>query len=77
MPRPVPAGGRPKPSLKKLPEKPKVRALYDYQAQDTDEISLIEGEIIELIKEDDSGWWTGRTTGGLEGFFPGSYAEKI
>ena len=73
-----------------------MRALYDYTAQDMDEISLIEGEVLELVKEgekewhprkragndifflfsDDSGWWSGKTTGGLEGFFPGSYVEK-
>ncbi len=26
---------------------------------------------------DESGWWTGKTTGGLDGFFPGTYVEKI
>jgi len=80
---------------RKAPQLPKVRALYDYAAQDTDEISLVEGEVVELIREgtkrkskgvlflesafllDESGWWTGRTTGGLEGFFPGTYVEKI
>lgn len=49
--RPVPAEGRPKPSMTKPHPKATVRALYDYQAQDTDEISLVEGEIVELIRE--------------------------
>ncbi len=31
--RPLPAGGRPKPTLKKVAERPKVRALYDYQVK--------------------------------------------
>ena len=30
---------------------PKVRAMYDYEAQDLDEISLQEGEVLELVKE--------------------------
>ncbi len=30
---------------------PKVRALYDYRASDTDEISLVEGEVLMLIRE--------------------------
>jgi hypothetical protein len=50
--RPLPGGGRPKPSMRaQAPPKPKVRALYDYTAQDNDEISLVEGEILELIRE--------------------------
>jgi len=76
--RPIPGGGRPrpKPRQKSVMSLPKVRAMYDYEAQDLDEISLREGEVLELVKEDDSGWWTGRSNG-KEGYFPGSYVEKI
>ncbi len=49
--RPVPAMGRPKPSVKRAPEKPRVKALYDYEAADTDEIGIAEGEIFELVRE--------------------------
>ena len=49
--RPLPAGGRPKPAIKKAPEKPKVKAMFDYTQQDTDEISLVVGEIVELVRE--------------------------
>ena len=30
---------------------PRVRALYDYEAADVDEISIKEGEMFELIQE--------------------------
>ena len=69
-----------------------MKVLYDYEAQDMDEISLKEGELIELVKEgplllkkchtcnsvfsDKSGWWTGKS-GGNKGFFPGAYVEKV
>ena len=46
--------GRPKPKKKALPPKPslpKARCLYAYDAQDTDELSFNEGDIIEVIKE--------------------------
>ncbi len=48
--RPVPAGGRPKPNLKAV-AKPRATVLYDYSAGDTDEISLFQGEIIEINQE--------------------------
>jgi len=35
-----------------------------------------EGDLIDLVKEDESGWWTGKV-GGKEGFFPGAYVEKV
>ncbi len=47
--RPIPAGGRPKPKL--VQQKPKARALYPYDAADTDEITIREGEIIEVMNE--------------------------
>lgn len=46
MKRPPPA---PKPSL------PQVKALYDYDATDTDELSFKENDIIDLLKEGEGG----------------------
>ncbi|XP_076800330.1 unconventional myosin-Ie-like isoform X2 [Clavelina lepadiformis] len=73
--RPVPGGARPKPRPKPV-ALPKCKALYAYDAQDTDEISFDYGAIIEIVKEDPSGWWTGRFHN-KEGLFPGNYVEKI
>nr|CAB3264157.1 unconventional myosin-If [Phallusia mammillata] len=73
--RPVPGGARPKPRPK--PQAlPKCKALYAYDANDTDEISFNCNDIIEITKEDPSGWWMGRFNG-REGLFPGNYVEKI
>jgi len=33
------------------PNLPKVKALYDYEPQDLDELSLREGDIVEVLKE--------------------------
>ena len=51
--RPKPGAGRPKPkkALPPKPSLPKARCLYAYDAQDTDELSFNEGDIIEIIKE--------------------------
>ncbi|CAM5133501.1 unnamed protein product [Natator depressus] len=76
--KPVPGGGRakPKPKPKPQPHLPQCRALYAYDAQDTDELSFNADEYIEIIREDPSGWWRGRIRG-KEGLFPGNYVEKL
>lgn len=33
------------------PRLPKVKALYDYEPQDLDELGLKEGDIVEVLKE--------------------------
>lgn len=74
--RPTPAGGRPKPQPKPKPQVPQCKALYAYDAQDTDELSFNANDIIDIIKEDPSGWWTGRLRG-KQGLFPNNYVTKI
>lgn len=49
--RPNPAGGRPKPQPKPKPQVPQCKALYAYDAQDTDELSFNANDIIDIIKE--------------------------
>uniref|UniRef100_A0A3P9JDL1 Osteoclast-stimulating factor 1 n=1 Tax=Oryzias latipes TaxID=8090 RepID=A0A3P9JDL1_ORYLA len=70
--KPPPGAGRPKPK----PRTPQCRALYAYDAQDTDELSFNASDVIEILTEDPSGWWFGRLRG-REGMFPGNYVEKI
>nr|XP_057929823.1 unconventional myosin-If [Doryrhamphus excisus] len=71
-------GQRPPPAPKPQPrpQGPRCRALYQYSGQDTDEISFEFNDVFDLVKEDPSGWWTGRIRG-KEGLFPGNYVEKI
>lgn len=74
--KPLPGAGRPKPAPKPKPRSPQCRALYAYDAQDTDELSFNADDVIEILTEDPSGWWFGRLRG-REGMFPGNYVEKI
>ncbi|XP_026172419.1 myosin IEb [Mastacembelus armatus] len=74
--RPAPGAGRPKPAPRPKPRSPQCRALYAYDAQDTDELSFNADDVIEILSEDASGWWFGRLRG-KEGMFPGNYVEKI
>ncbi|KAM6921082.1 unconventional myosin-If [Xenentodon cancila] len=66
----------PAPKPQPPPQRPRCRALYQYIGQDTDEISFEVDDVFDLVKEDPSGWWTGRIRG-REGLFPGNYVEKI
>ncbi|XP_046892633.1 myosin IEb [Hypomesus transpacificus] len=74
--KPPPGANRPKPAPRPKPRTPQCRALYAYDAQDTDELSFNPDDVIEVLTEDPSGWWYGRLRG-REGMFPGNYVEKI
>nr|XP_020516135.2 unconventional myosin-Ie-like [Labrus bergylta] len=74
--KPLPGVGRPKPAPRPKPRSPQCKALYAYDAQDTDELSFNADDVIEILTEDPSGWWFGRLRG-REGMFPGNYVEKI
>lgn len=50
-PKPIPGGGKPRPPMKPKPALPKCKALYDYTAQDLDELTFKEGDVIEVLKE--------------------------
>lgn len=47
-------------------------AMYTYAAQEQSELSFQESDIIEVIAEDESGWWLGYC-GGKVGLFPIGY----
>jgi len=53
------------------------RALYDYDAENPDDLSFKEGDIITVLdKTDPSGWYEGEVSG-VRGFFPSNFVEEI
>ncbi|XP_053510008.1 drebrin-like protein B isoform X2 [Ictalurus furcatus] len=55
----------------------RVRALYDYQAEDDTEISFEPGDIIMNVETVDKAWWRGFSKDGRQGLFPSNYVETI
>ena len=49
-----------------------VIALYDYDAEDDQELDLEEGDIVAVIFKEDRIWWCG-SCGGKIGMFPSTY----
>ncbi|CAE6452727.1 unnamed protein product [Rhizoctonia solani] len=57
-----------------------VKALYSYEAQGDDELSLKEGMTYELTPNGESagdGWWEGVDSSGKKGIFPNNYVERV
>lgn len=52
------------------------RAMYDYEAQDDDEVSFIDGDLIINVGSIDGGWMTGEVqrTGQI-GMLPANYVQ--
>ncbi|CAJ1075892.1 GRB2-related adapter protein 2a [Xyrichtys novacula] len=51
-----------------------VRALYDFTAEEDDELGFCAGDIIEVLDRSDPSWWRGRLRG-KSGLFPANYTE--
>lgn len=55
----------------------RVRALYDYQAEDDTELSFEPGDIISDVETIDKAWWRGCSKDGRQGLFPANFVETI
>ncbi|XP_078465338.1 nostrin [Lampetra planeri] len=59
-----------------LPVIGKCRVLYDHIAITDEELTVREGEILNIHRKDPDGWWFGEVNG-QEGLFPALYVQEI
>ncbi|XP_037388741.1 sorbin and SH3 domain-containing protein 2 isoform X3 [Pygocentrus nattereri] len=57
-------------------ERQSARAIYDFKAQSSKELSFKKGDAINIIRQIDSNWYEGEHRGRI-GIFPISYVEKV
>ncbi|XP_076461242.1 nostrin-like isoform X2 [Babylonia areolata] len=54
----------------------KCEALYDYDANEADELSIKKGDVIVVYEKLADGWWTGELNG-HSGIFPSTYVQDL
>lgn len=55
----------------------KVRAIFPFHAEQEDELSIEQGDSLEILNEDDDGWWIARNSKGTIGMIPSNYVELL
>ena len=59
-----------------ITDKPLCIALYDFEAENYGELTIVEGQKVELLSQPDDEWFEGRVDGKI-GFFPIRYVRVI
>ena len=49
--------------------------LFGYEALDSSELTIFEGQELTVVTEVDSGWWKCKADNGNEGLIPGNYVK--
>lgn len=62
--------------LDKSKVKGKARALYDYDATKSTQLSFVEGDILNVL-DDGGAWWKAKNSAGKKGTVPSNYLEMI
>ncbi len=66
------ASAKPSP---KVPTTVMATAIYTFEATEANEMTIHEGEVIEVLNKEDDNWWTGKKSDGATGDFPAAYVQ--
>lgn len=53
-----------------------VKARFNFQQTNEDELTFAKGDIIGVTRQEDGGWWEG-TLNGKTGWFPSNYVREV
>ena len=52
------------------------KVTFDYDAENNDELSLKEGDMVKVLDQEEEGWWKGELNGKI-GVFPSNFVEIV
>ena len=52
------------------------KVTFDYDAENDDELTLKEGDVVKVLDQEEEGWWKGELNGSI-GVFPSNFVEII
>lgn len=55
----------------------RVQALYNFEAEETGELSFTKGTILTITEKPDPNWWMGVDPNGTSGLIPSTYVKNI
>eukprot|EP00516_Mucochytrium_quahogii_P004005 CAMPEP_0203761020 /NCGR_PEP_ID=MMETSP0098-20131031/14192_1 /ASSEMBLY_ACC=CAM_ASM_000208 /TAXON_ID=96639 /ORGANISM=" , Strain NY0313808BC1" /LENGTH=949 /DNA_ID=CAMNT_0050654823 /DNA_START=76 /DNA_END=2925 /DNA_ORIENTATION=- len=70
-----PAPSPPKAAISSSEERAK--ALFDFEGQESDDLSFSEGDVIVVLNKVNDDWWEGRAPNGQTGIFPKNFVEPM
>ncbi|KAJ3348930.1 class II myosin [Allomyces javanicus] len=77
---PPPTRARPTPpptARRSTPAKPMFKVLFPFAGQDTGELSVAAGDLVDVLRREENGWWLAKTNAGDEGWVPSNYLEEV
>ncbi|KAG2391912.1 hypothetical protein C9374_013397 [Naegleria lovaniensis] len=64
----------PPPPIPSKPKRQELVAIYDFEGQDGEELSFLEGEVLYLV-QDEGEWWLAENAAGQQGYIPSNYVQ--
>ncbi|KAF9115760.1 class II myosin [Mortierella sp. AM989] len=74
--RQAPPPPPPAPVAEAPPGKPMYKAIYNFESEDSGEVSFVKDDVMEILEKDENGWWLAKKDG-KEGWVPSNYLVEV